>query len=146
MSLEFFLEGKPKAKQRPRWSGKFMYSPKSEWEKSIADQLSLINYQFNEAVRVDMTFYMPRPKNHYRTGKFSHILKASSPKKWHTSKPDRDNLDKAVLDCMTKSGIFSDDSIVCDGTIKKMWANFNSGVHVKVTMCKTIQEFMENER
>jgi Holliday junction resolvase RusA-like endonuclease len=35
---------------------------------------------------------------------------------WHRAKPDRDNIDKAVLDAL-----FTDDSGIASGTIQKMW-------------------------
>ena len=132
MSIRFFIEGIPKPKQRPRWSGKFMYSPKSEWEKVVDAYFGESKELIDTPLRVDMTFYMPRPKKHYRTGKYSHILKDNSPV-WHTNKPDRDNLEKAVLDCMTKSGLLKDDCIVCRGGIQKKWANCNSGVLIELS-------------
>ncbi len=129
--LSVFIEGTPKPKQRPRWSGKFMYSPKTEWEKILTNYFESCDDYYYNALQVSMIFYMPRPKKHYRTGKFSHVLKDDSPY-WHTNKPDRDNLEKAVLDCMTKGGILKDDCIVCTGSIEKKWANDKSGVFIKI--------------
>lgn len=126
-----FIEGVPKPKQRPRWSGKFMYSPKTEWEKMLVNYFESCDEYYYTALKVSMTFYMPRPKKHYRTGKYSDVLKDDSPV-LHTNKPDRDNLEKAVLDCMTKAGLLKDDSIVCDGFIKKIWANKKSGVKIEI--------------
>ena len=126
------LKGKPQPKQRPRSANGIFYSPKSAWEKSIKKQLkgikSRLDLYFDSALRIDITFYMPRPKCHFRTGKFSHLLKDSSPRIWHCKRPDRDNLDKAVLDVMTEVGILSDDCIVCDGKIQKRWANEGSAL------------------
>ena len=42
-------------------------------------------------------------------------------RKYHFQKPDRDNLDKAVLDAMTKAGIWADDCQVCSGLTMKVW-------------------------
>ncbi len=36
-------------------------------------------------------------------------------REWHTKKPDRDNLDKAILDELRQAGFFGDDSQVCSG-------------------------------
>ena len=129
--MELFLEGTPKPKQRPRWSGRFMYSPKSSWEKEIKKLLKGYKFFYDVPVRIDMTFYMPRPKKHYRTGKYSNVLKDDSPE-YHSQRPDRDNLDKAVLDVMTDVGLLSDDCIVVDGRILKKWANESSGVLIKI--------------
>lgn len=39
----------------------------------------------------------------------------------HTAKPDRDNLDKAVLDTLTQIGFWRDDSQVCAGKVEKFY-------------------------
>jgi Holliday junction resolvase RusA-like endonuclease len=55
------------------------------------------------------------------------------PSIWHVKKPDRDNLDKAVLDALT--GIFwHDDCQVCSGSIEKRIAGGGdeSGVEIFV--------------
>ena len=49
---------------------------------------------------------MPRPKTHYRLGKYKHLLKDSAPQ-YHQNTPDADNLAKILLDCM--NGMFYDD-------------------------------------
>ncbi len=54
---------------------------------------------------------MPRPKNHYRTGRYRHLLKGSAPKYMKT-KPDIDNLAKLILDSF--SGFFIDDAQVVE--------------------------------
>ena len=45
-------------------------------------------------------------------------------KRWgkpHTSRPDRDNLDKAILDALVRAGVLPDDAVVADGRIIKLW-------------------------
>jgi Holliday junction resolvase RusA-like endonuclease len=34
---------------------------------------------------------------------------------WHTTKPDKDNLEKAILDELKQAGFFRDDAQVCSG-------------------------------
>jgi len=60
---------------------------------------------------VDLYFVFPRPQ--------SIVWKTKPmPGLWHMIKPDRDNLDKAILDSLT--GIFwKDDCQVCCGSIRK---------------------------
>ena len=55
-----------------------------------------------------LTFHMPRPKSHYRSG--GRILKETSPK-WHVHKPDATKLIRAVEDAMTGI-VWNDDSQV----------------------------------
>lgn len=71
-------------------------------------------------VRVDVEFYFRRPLR---------LMKKSSPAGFipHTGKPDRDNLDKAVLDCLTQIGFLQDDALVVEGTIKKHYTGINTG-------------------
>jgi len=71
-------------------------------------------------LRVDLRLCFGRPKGHYGTGRNKGLLKQSAPK-WHTSKPDRDNADKIILDCL--SGVFfRDDKQVCAGEIIKQYS------------------------
>lgn len=76
---------------------------------------------FNCALRVDCFFYFSRPKAHYKTGKNSHILKDNAPV-WKTSKPDRDNLDKFILDALNTI-FWKDDGVVCAGEIIKQYSD-----------------------
>lgn len=45
------------------------------------------------------------------------------------SKPDTDNLQKALKDCMTKKGFWKDDAQVASEVIEKFWAN-TPGIYV----------------
>jgi Holliday junction resolvase RusA-like endonuclease len=74
--------------------------------------------QWTGPLCVNETFYFPRPKAHFRA---NGQLKENAPK-WHTSKPDRDNCDKVVLDALTGLCLFGDDCQVCDGTPRKLYA------------------------
>lgn len=72
-------------------------------------------------VTVRLVFWMPRPKGHYRTGKRAHELRDNAPR-WHTSKPDADNLAKAVLDVMANIGIWRDDTQVSRLIVEKVYS------------------------
>jgi hypothetical protein len=86
-------------------------------------------------VRVDLCFYFARPKSHFRTGKFAGVLRDDAPK-WHTTKPDRDNLEKAVLDALTQvGGFWQDDSQVCAGSVTKRYG-------IPCGMLVSIKDFM----
>lgn len=131
--------GTPKPQARPRAAcrnGKaFMYNPDSkaqkEWKLAIDATLSRhANKQLDGAFEVVLEFYMPRPKSHYKSGRFSHILKDDAPLE-HTSRGDVDNLCKVVLDRITKCGYWKDDSNVIYLTISKHYDDlFEAGVRV----------------
>jgi Holliday junction resolvase RusA-like endonuclease len=77
---------------------------------------------YDVPMRLDVGFYMPRPKAHFRTGKNAGILRDDAPV-WFTSKPDRDNLLKSVDDALTQIGFWKDDALAVVGTIAKRYCN-----------------------
>lgn len=88
---------------------------------------------------VTLTFYMPRPKSHYRA---NGTLKDSSPMFLHDRKPDADNLAKAVLDALTGIKAWQDDDQVCELLILKRWEI----PHAEAPGCTiTISELKEHE-
>ena len=53
---------------------------------------------------------------------------------YRITKPDTDNLDKMLKDCMTSAGFWKDDAQVCREIIEKFWTHRNmSGIFVRVT-------------
>lgn len=116
--------GQPRVKATNRGKHASVYDPgtANEWKARvhIAAKDYLPSDPFPMPLRVDLTFYFPRPKGHYRTGRHAGKLKDSAPQ-FHTGKPDRDNADKAVLDQLTVSRMWLDDAQVCDGRIRKLY-------------------------
>ena len=53
---------------------------------------------------------------------------------YRETRPDTDNLDKLLKDCMTKSGFWHDDAQVCKEVIEKRWVKSSpSGIKIEVT-------------
>lgn len=122
ISLE--LAGTPIAQKRPRISS----NGKSSWCYDSQKQLKegcqwQLSSQFRESpltipVSIDLIFFMPIPKS------------ASAIKKRqmqngivaHIKKPDIDNLQKFILDCMN-GVVFKDDSQVCEIRAKKIYSS-----------------------
>jgi Holliday junction resolvase RusA-like endonuclease len=127
VGMFIFIPGHPKGQPRARAfsrNGKariYEAGTAEGWKGQIA--LAMMGHLPAEPVegpvKVNCRFIFPRPKNHYRTnGK----LKDWAP--WyHTAKPDRDNLDKAVLDCLTQLGVWKDDKQVASGKISKEYVS-----------------------
>lgn len=142
-SLTFHAPGLPKAQPRPRAfaRGKHagVYDPGTaeHWKFTVREAAKdrWDGQPWLGAVRVDLTFVFPRPRSHFRTGKNAQLLRDDAPRRWHTTKPDRDNLEKAVLDALSTLGIWEDDCQVCSGTVRKVWANAASetGCAVMIT-------------
>lgn len=50
---------------------------------------------------------------------------------YRTTKPDTDNLQKLLKDCMTAAGFWKDDALVASEIVEKFWAEI-PGIYVKV--------------
>ncbi|MBR4765639.1 MAG: RusA family crossover junction endodeoxyribonuclease [Clostridia bacterium] len=52
---------------------------------------------------------------------------------WRITKPDTDNLQKLLKDCMTKCGFWKDDAQVVRETVEKKWTNEPTGIFIEIT-------------
>lgn len=123
--IEFTIPGNPKALKRHRTvrKGDFItnYDP-SEGDKADFLAISMEHkpeIPFDEPLSVYYTFAFSRPKAHYRTGAYSHLLKPSAPK-WHISTPDMDNLMKFINDAYN-GHFWKDDSRICHAVENKIY-------------------------
>lgn len=71
-------------------------------------------------VAVDITFYLKRPRGHYRTGAHENEVRASAPR-YPKSRPDVDKLARSTLDGLT-GVMFDDDCQVITLTATKQYA------------------------
>jgi len=51
---------------------------------------------------------------------------------YRITKPDTDNLQKLLKDCMTEAGFWEDDCLVCREIAEKFWAE-KPGIYIRVT-------------
>jgi len=59
---------------------------------------------------------------------------------WRTTKPDTDNLEKLLKDCMTKCRYWNDDAQVVRETCEKMWSDEPSGIYIEVTEMEAMND------
>lgn len=77
-----------------------------------------------------------RPKKKYKCG-LRLITKWCFPKGQHgdgeyrTTKPDTDNLQKLLKDCMTAVGFWKDDAQVASELVEKFWADI-PGIYIRI--------------
>jgi Holliday junction resolvase RusA-like endonuclease len=106
----------------------------SEPVHSASEPVHSASEPFTKCVRVSLIFRLKRPKSHYRTGKFSDVLKEEHVATRHGKRPDADKLARAVLDGLT-GVVFVDDSQVFDLSVLKTWQKRDEpeGCYIKVT-------------
>ena len=94
-----------------------MYDPSAKDKKQIWLQIAKYKPKTTLAgdIMLKLIFTMPRPKSHFRTGKFKHILKDGYENIInHTFTPDLDNLVKLICDTIQgKDRFIVDDSQIC---------------------------------
>ena len=123
--IKFTIHGKPIALKRHRPSARGgYYDPSSKDKKGIL--LQIAKYRPKQPFVGDITlairFTMPIPKSWYRTGKYKHLLKDKYKGiKYHSVKPDLDNLVKLIADCIGNKTFIVDDSQICQIYAEKMY-------------------------
>lgn len=78
-------------------------------------------------IELDVVWLFPKGKSH----------KAGE---WRITKPDTDNLEKMLKDCMTEVGFWNDDAQVVKETVQKKWADEPTGIDI------TIEILEDNKR
>jgi Holliday junction resolvase RusA-like endonuclease len=117
---QFFVEGDPAAQPRPRFNRRNgrVYNPDSAnaWKEAIAWQAKkyVPREKLLGPVRVWWDAYFQRPKDMMGRNWDDEPIE-------HWKKPDRDNIDKAILDTRTNLGFIHDDGQVCGGELRMFY-------------------------
>ena len=80
-------------------------------------------------IKCILNFYCKRPKSHYKTGKFSNILKETAPK-YNINNKDLDNMVKFVLDALNDK-LYVDDSLIFEITCRKLYSEGDGYIYAK---------------
>lgn len=70
-------------------------------------------------VELTAIWYFPKGKSH-RDGE------------WRVTRPDTDNLQKMLKDCMTKTGYWNDDAQVVREVVEKRWSAEPTGIRIMI--------------
>jgi crossover junction endodeoxyribonuclease RusA len=101
---------------------------RAETQRAMRDQgLQLIT----GPVEVRIGFRLTRPRDHYRTGANSHLLKSSAPAYPCGQRDDIDKLARAVLDGLKAGGAYTDDGHVVTLAAAKGYA-LQAGADIEV--------------
>lgn len=140
----FFIDGEPKPQPRPRATLRpgakhaSIHTPQGpikSWKECImwAGKLNRFAEPLDVPLIVHLEFLLPRPKGRSTSNSWLPLEKWKTGEPYpHLGRPDRDNLDKAVLDALTQVGFWRDDSLVFSGNIKKMVAGSGERVGCSV--------------
>ena len=130
--IYFEIKGTPKPLQRHRHFGRRAYDPSKKDKKQFYLLASehKPDTPIDGPIRLGVVFYFNRPKSHYRTGKFSYLLKDDAPA-FKTSKPDIDNLAKFVADAL-QPNFYKDDSQIIELKAEKYYVSHGEPARTEV--------------
>ena len=136
MKFEIPIEPKPQSRPRASVRGRhatvYEDGKMSAWRKKCTELVRQLydGPYFDEAIKIDMTFYMsapksisepPKPKSKQK--KKDEYNKFIAEKIPYDKKIDLDNLEKSVYDSISKSGIvWQDDCLVVEHTTRKLYS------------------------
>lgn len=84
------------------------------------------------ALSLSLTFFRPRPKGHFRTGKMAGLLRESAPL-YPSTKPDSLKLARGVEDALT-GVVYRDDALVVELEVRKRYGE-PARVEIMVVEC-----------
>ena len=59
---------------------------------------------------------------------------------WRVTRPDTDNLEKMLKDCMTRTGFWKDDAQVVHEVVEKRWSDEPSGIYIEIEKLENSHE------
>ncbi|MGH9251885.1 MAG: RusA family crossover junction endodeoxyribonuclease [Acidimicrobiales bacterium] len=137
-SLVFTVYGLPAPQGSKRHVGNGIMVESSKrvkpWREDVRQAaLDALREPFTGPVEMHVTFTLPRPKGHYRTGRNADLLRDAAPK-FPAGKPDLDKLLRAVMDALTSAGVWKDDAQVVHALVTKCYDGdgFRPGADVSI--------------
>lgn len=83
--------------------------------------------QMQGPIELKVVWLFPRGKRH------KHF-------EWRVTRPDTDNLEKLLKDCMTEVGFWKDDALVVSETVYKIWSDEPTGISIELNALDKIAE------
>lgn len=125
--IRFTVPGVPApqgSKTRTKWGVREDNPATRPWRTAVAWEATAAMHAderdtFLGPLSLQVVFYFPRPKNHYRTGRLAGVLKDQAPRR-HISKPDVDKLVRAIGDALTGI-VCRDDSQIAELRAEKLY-------------------------
>lgn len=86
-------------------------------------------------LQVSLVVVLPFRKSDHRKTKYV-------PRKWHTARPDLDNVLKAVLDCCQSAAWFRNDTQIARAVVEKLYASQGEEPSLSVTV-RVLDPYLE---
>ena len=123
MKINFIIQGKVQAKQRPRFNGKFAYTPREtvayeNWVKTCYLEKYKGQRPLEKPLKVKIIAYYDIPKSTSKKKQQQMLNNEIFP----TVKPDTDNIAKSILDSLNKIA-YLDDKQITEITVVKKYAS-----------------------
>ena len=127
--MHFFMEMKPPTATAQEHSVKVVKGRPVFFDPpSVKDAKNLLighlaknkpEVPFAGAVELTVLWLFPKGRSH-RHGE------------WRKTKPDTDNLQKLLKDCMTQVGFWKDDAQVVSEKVQKRWSDDPTGIYIEI--------------
>lgn len=113
----------------------YFYDP-PEVKKAKADLMAHLSKHvpaapFDEALFLDVKWLYPLEGKH-KDGE------------WRITKPDTDNLQKLLKDCMTQLGFWVDDALVVKESVEKLWVEAAPGIYIQLMTIKELEDILHD--
>lgn len=82
---------------------------------------------YEGAIELHVVWLFPKGKRHKHN-------------EWRITKPDTDNLEKLLKDCMTQVGFWKDDAQVVKEVVEKRWSDEPTGISIQIDTLPKIME------
>jgi Holliday junction resolvase RusA-like endonuclease len=76
---------------------------------------------YEGAIELHVVWLFPKGKSHKHN-------------EWRITKPDTDNLEKMLKDCMTEVGFWVDDAQVVKEVVEKLWSDEPTGISIEINV------------
>lgn len=139
-TITFFVPGSPEPQPRVRAyvRGRHarVYDPGNadNWKRTVAiyAKPNRLKEPLLGPIEMELEFFLQRPKSHFG----SKGLKASAPL-WPTSRPDVDNLAKAVMDALKDTVLYRDDAQIVSLLVQKRYSLATPGCAITIRYPQT---------
>jgi crossover junction endodeoxyribonuclease RusA len=131
-AVTFDIPGKPASQGSKRWIGKRMIEETNRsrpYRALVTDRAILAAEQSawerieDMPVAVIILIMKRRPKHHYIAGNPARPLRGNVPLTAAPGVPDVDKAARLILDALTDAGMWRDDRLVSDLTVRRRWAD-----------------------